>query len=462
MTTPRASGEPPVLLVLFGATGDLAGRMIFPALLELRRRGLLPADFAVIGSGRHAPASQEDFRGQVRDALTGDGDPSSLARFTERVEFAQATAEDGTELAAAVRSRREELGADCRTFVYFSVPPEHLGDMVRMTDREGIADGATLMVEKPLGVDVPSARGLNALLASVAPPERVLRVDHFLAKESLRALLALRTGNTWASAVWDAGHIASVGIDVPETIGIEGRASFMESTGTFRDMVPTHLFQVLAVAAMEPPEGDDAEAEREARLRLFQQTRPLDPAEAVLGQYEGYRDEEGVADDSTTETFAAVRVHIDNDRWRGVPFVLSTGKALDSDDARVTVRFHEPLGHRRPPGRTGTELVVGLGAGADIRLGTRLTAPGPGPRRPDGELRLAPHSGDAPLSAYAAVFLHAFAADHRVFTTAAETERVWELVAPVQEHPPRPQAYPRGSRGPEAATGLGGHPEAGA
>ncbi|WP_282203971.1 glucose-6-phosphate dehydrogenase [Kitasatospora fiedleri] len=465
-TTASRADDRPVLLVLFGATGDLARRMLFPALFELWERGLLPDRFEVIGSGRHSPGTDQDFRHDVVAAVadSADGaDRAALERFAERIRFATASAEDGSGLAAAVQQRRAALGEGCRTFLYLSVPPGQADGMLRMTDREGIARDATLMVEKPVGEDVDTARALNALLATLAPEERVLRVDHFLAKESVRSLLALRTANPWLAGSWDARHIASVLIDVPEKIDIEGRAAFMERTGTFRDMIPTHLCQALAAAAMEPPSSDDPEAERAARLRLFEQTRPFDPARTVFGQYEGYREEDGVAADSTTETFAAVEVRIDNPRWQGVPFLLRTGKALDSADHRLTVRFRPTADGDgdgdRTKGEAGTELVVGLSATADVRFGVRLSRPGPRPGLVDGVLGLEPLPGaDASLGAYAQVFHHALSGDHRVFTTAAEVERLWELAAPVLADPPPAVRYPRGSSGPEVP-GMAGVPE---
>ncbi|MFG3103585.1 glucose-6-phosphate dehydrogenase [Streptomyces sp. NPDC048182] len=447
----------PLLLVLFGATGDLAKRMLFPALFELYSRGLLPEEFVVVGSGRHSPGSDADFRRDVAEAVltaAGGADRDAVRGFAEHVTFATASAEDGSALTEAVAGHRSRLGEGCRTLVYLSVPPEHLGGMLRMVGREGIADGAALMVEKPLGEDVGSARELNALLASLVPEDRILRVDHFLAKEPVRDLLTLRTANGWLASQWDAGHIAWVRIDVSETIGIEGRASFMESTGTFKDMVPTHLGQVLAVVAAEPPAGPGADAARAARLRLFEQTRPFDPAETVFGQYEGYRDEDGVAADSGTETFAALRVWVDNDRWRGVPFLLRTGKALGSSDARVTLRLRAPAGDGTEA--DGSDLVVGLGEPGDLRLGVRLGRPGPEPGVVERALRPAPPAGgDTPgLSAYARVFRHALEGDRTVFTSAAEVERLWELAAPILERPPRARPYPRGSSGPEDAERL--------
>ncbi|MEU6406834.1 glucose-6-phosphate dehydrogenase [Streptomyces sp. NPDC046985] len=447
------------MLVLFGATGDLATRLLFPALFELYDRELLPPRFAVIGSSRHSPGADEDFRRRVTEAVLASArgaDPEKARRFAERTQFVAASAEDGTDLAAAVARRRSELGDGCRTFLYLALPPRHLAEMLHMAERTGLADHAHLMVEKPLGEDVDSARALNRLLAATAPEERVLRVDHFLAKEPVRDLLTLRTENGWLAALWNRRRIAWVQIDVPETLGIEGRASFMEATGVFRDMVPTHLAQVLAAVAMEPPASDDAEEERAARLRLFRRTRPFQPDETVFGQYDGYRDEEGVADDSATETFAALRVWIDDPRWEGVPFLLRTGKAMGSSDARVTVRFRPPDAGARDTAPTGSDLVVHLGAEDGVRLGLRLDRPGPHREVVDAELRLArgPSASGTPLSSYARVFLHALDGDRRLFTTPAEVERIWELAAPVLDAPPRALPYARGSFGPRAADAL--------
>lgn len=474
--------QPPLLVVLFGATGDLARRKLFPALFELRRRGLLGTDFAVIGSGRHSPGSDDDFRKTVADAVrsaAGEKAVDAEVRdFVERVSFVPASAEDGDSLAAAVTERGAALGTGCRTLVYLSVPPESMSDMLRMVQRTGISEDACLLVEKPFGEDVPSARALNAVLLDIVPEERVFRIDHFLCKEAVRNLLTLRTANGWPAALWNAKHVAWVQIDVPEKIDSEGRAAFMEATGTFRDMVPTHLCQIAGQVAMEPPAADTPEAARAARLRLFRDMRVLDPKETVFGQYDGYREEDGVADDSTTETFAALRVWIDNPRWDGVPFLLRTGKALGSSDAAVTIGFRPVVdgteadgdsgsgpGDAGDPDGSGGELVAGLDDPRDVRIGLDVARPGPGGGTVRVDLRAGERDAEAdaaqgpcaePMDAYGHVFLNAFRGDHTPFTSAEEVERLWEIATPVLENPPPSLPYPKGSFGPDAAVELPG------
>lgn len=475
-TGPGTTAEqPPLLVVLFGATGDLARRKLFPALFDLRRRGLLGPDFAVIGSGRHSPGSDDDFRGIVADAVHSSlGDRAvdeDVREFVRRVSFVPASAEDGDDLAAAVAERGAALGDGCRTLVYLSVPPESMPDMLRMVERTGISDGACLLVEKPFGEDVPSARALNRVLLDIVPEERIFRIDHFLCKEAVRNLLTLRGANGWPTALWNAKHVAWVQIDVPEKIDSQGRAAFLEATGTFRDMVPTHLFQITGQVAMEPPSDDSPEAARAARLRLFRDMRVLDPKETVFGQYDGYREEEGVADDSTRETFAALRVWIDNPRWDGVPFLLRTGKALGSSDAAVTVGLRPAVdGTEEEDGagpdsfgaRSGGEFVAGLDDPRDVRLGLEVARPGPGDGtvhvdlRADGRDAAAGEPDAEPMDAYGHVFLDAFRGDHTLFTTAEEVERLWEIATPVLDTPPASLPYPKGSFGPEEANELPG------
>jgi glucose-6-phosphate 1-dehydrogenase len=368
---------PPHVLVVFGATGDLAKRLLLPGVARLHQEGLLPDGFRVIGSGRHSPGTDDEFRESLGDAIRG---------IEDRVSFVVSDSDDGADLAAAVRDARRDLGADARTLLYLSVPPAAMGPMVEMLGDTGLAEDARLVLEKPFGYDVASAKELNETVRGVFPEERVFRIDHFLGKEAVRKL---------AGVTPDA---SAVQIDVPEEIDIEGRGSFMESTGTFRDMVPTHLCQVLGVLAAEP--GG-------AKLDVFRAMRPFDPARTVFGQYEGYRDEEDVDPESDRETFVALEVFVDNERWRGVPFHLRTGKALAKTRAAVTA------------GSLHVDLTD-----AD-----------------DGE-------------PYARLLLEAMRGDRTWFTGAEEIERLWEVCAPVLDAPPETERYPRGSWGPAAADRL--------
>jgi glucose-6-phosphate 1-dehydrogenase len=468
MTEPDGRLSPRVV-VLFGATGDLAQRMLFPALLDLYRRQLMPSEFRVVGSGRHSPGSDEEFREQVREALAdaaGDGG-SELDEFLAKLSFTTSDADDGSDLAAAVNAAEEEIGAEGDRLLYLSVPPEAMEAMAGMLAESGLAEGASLVIEKPFGNDLASARDLNRALHEVFGEAAIYRIDHFLGKEAVQNLLALRFFNDLLEPLWNRERIAYVQIDIPEEIDIEGRGSFYEETGAFRDMVVNHLLQTLGVVAMEPPPRLDAAGLHAERSRVLAAVRPLDPAAVVFGQYEGYRDEEDVEDDSRTETFAALRVELDNERWRGVPFYLRTGKALAEDRRLVTVGLATAPGsappereEEAPPARPN-ELVFDLSEEATVEIDLRVKAPGPGfslaaaPARLDVVAALADEHG---LEAYARLLLGAMREDRGFFSSAEQVERLWEICQPVLDDPPTPRPYALGSWGPEEAIDLAAAP----
>jgi glucose-6-phosphate 1-dehydrogenase len=446
----------PHVLVLFGASGDLARRKLFPGLFRLHRAGLLP-EVRIIGTGRHSPGGDEEFR----DAVAPDDAGKEWAEFAEGIRFVVSSAEDGTDLAAAVREAEDELGGDARRLLYLSVPPSAMEPMIAMLGETGLAERAHLVLEKPFGSDLGSARSLNAAVRDVFDESAVFRIDHFLGKEAVQNILALRFANGLLEPAWNARSIASVQIDVPEEIGIEGRASFMEATGTFRDMISTHLFQLLGFVALEPPEELTAAALHARRAEVFDAVAPLDPDRVVFGQYEGYRDEDGVADDSTVETFVAVEARIENERWSGVPFLLRTGKAMAATRRTVTLRFREPPLGMFAGAADGApnELVLELTDEPEIGIDVRAKVPGPELRLGRARLALSfdeAFAGDEPLEAYEKLLLDAMAGDPTLFTSTAEVERLWELCDPVLADPPPALPYPRGSWGPREATDLAG------
>ncbi|MCK8677587.1 glucose-6-phosphate dehydrogenase [Streptomyces lichenis] len=461
-----SADDRPLLLVIFGATGDLARRKLYPGLHRLLATGSLPGGLAVVGTGRHEPDGPygELVADAVREFGAEDPDGKALAALREAARFRTSSAEDGTGLAEAVREARAALGGDCRTLLYLSVPPATMEGLLRMIGDTGLAEDASLILEKPFGEDTASARSLNAVLHQVVPEDRVFRIDHFLGKEAVQNVLVLRFANEWLAALWNREHIASVQIDVPEEIGIEGRASFMESTGTFRDMVSTHLSQILGFVALEPPATLDAASLRAAKLELYRCLRPFDPADTVFGQYEGYREEEGVAADSRSETFVALRAFVDNDRWRDVPFLLRTGKAMGSGARTVTLTLRDcrkgpfaGLGDR--DGEGPPALVLELSDEPSVRLEVRAKVPGRGLEvgRAALDLRFDEAFGGArPLEAYERLLLDALHGDATLFTGAEEVERLWEVCAPVLQDPPEPEPYARGSYGPKAALDLAG------
>lgn len=462
-TSPQSRSQqlPPHVVVLFGATGDLAARKLFPGLYRLAASGQLPEEYAVIGSGRHSPGSDEEFRDQVgaavRDAAGEDLDASVLEDLLGRTSFQTSDADDGAELAEAVARAEKELGGDVRRLVYLSVPPAAMQDMIAMLGREGLTERARIVIEKPFGLDLASSRELDAALKEVVEEEQVFRIDHFLGKEAVQNILALRFANGLFEPAWDRRSIASVQIDVPETLGMEGRGSFYESTGCLRDMVSTHLCQILGFVALEDPGTFEEAALRGAKAAVFEALRPLDPQRVVLGQYDGYRDEDDVDDDSDVETFVAIEAFVDNERWRGVPFYLRTGKELAETRRTVTLRFRTPASALFD-GRPGpNELVLELTDTPRISVDVRAKRPGPDMELAAATMRvdLGEELPDAePLEAYERLLLDVMRGDRTLFTRSDEVDRLWQVCQPVLDDMPAPQPYERGSWGPAAALEL--------
>jgi glucose-6-phosphate 1-dehydrogenase len=461
---PRPSNR---VLVLFGATGDLAARKLFPGFFHLYREGLMPEDFRIIGSGRHSPGSDDEFRELIRQALEKHGRGELDDRwdeFAKRLSFVASSADDGRELASAIVESEQEIGADGERLVYLSVPPGAMRDMVVMLGETGIAENCSVVVEKPFGHDVDSARKLNAALHEVLEEESIYRIDHFLGKEAAQNILVARFANGILEPVWNRDHVAYVQIDVPEELDIQGRAGFYEETGAFRDMVVTHLMQILGIVALEPPSRIDAESLHVERTKVFAAIRPLDRERVVFGQYDGYRDEDDVADDSTVETFAAAEVFVDTWRWSGVPFYLRTGKSMAEGRRTVTIGFsHAPL--RMFPGRDPdrpvrpSELIFELSDDPQVRIEVEAKVPGPEIEIGRVALKLdvdEAFDGADGLEAYERLLHDVMLRERLLFTRSEQIERLWEVCAPVIDDPPRPLPYQKGSWGPQAALRLPG------
>lgn len=446
----------PHVIVLFGANGDLAKRMIYPALAKLGAAGRLPDAYAVIGTGRHDVDNYQDV-------VEESSESSALAK---RATFQTSDADDGADLAKAVERAEKDVADeagvdvdDVRRLVYLSVPPASMPDIVAMLGREGITDRARLVVEKPFGLDLESSRELDAAIKDVADEGDVFRVDHFLGKEAVQNVLALRFANRVLGAVWNREHVESVSIEVPETLGLEGRGSFYETVGCLRDMVSTHLSQILGFVAMDPPRSLQAEDVRDAKAAVFAALRPVTKDDAVFGQFEGYRDDDDTDDDSQVETLVALTAYVDSERWQDVPFHLRTGKAMADDRRTVTVRFREPdpalfggAGDSDHP----HELVLDLADEPKISLEIRGKKPGPELEVAPATLTLdyaeAPPSGDGPdehpLAAYERILLDVFHGDQLLFARADEVDRLWQVFEPVLDDPPEVQVYEKDSWGP--------------
>jgi glucose-6-phosphate 1-dehydrogenase len=454
---------PPHVIVLFGATGDLASRKLLPGLLHLSQSGMMP-DYRIIGTST-SELSDEDFRHLARHACdqfaTGKISLLQWAGFESKLSFVPLSAgPDG--LAQAVRAAEEAIGGEVRRLHYLSIPPAAASDVIHLLGKADLVERARVIMEKPFGTDLASARELNATVHEIFDEEQVFRIDHFLGKEAAQNILAFRFANGLFEPIWNRDHIDHVQIDVPETLSVDDRVAFYEATGAFKDMVVTHLFQILGFMAMEPPTALESSAISEEKNKVFRSMRPLEVTQVVRGQYEGYRDSPGVAPDSDTETFVALRCEIDNWRWAGVPFFLRTGKELGGGERIISIAFREPPKSMFPEGSgVGTQgpdhLTFDLADSSKLSLSFYGKKPGPGMNLEKLSLQFALHETgqDADiLEAYERLIHDAMVGDHTLFNTAEGIERLWELSTPLLENPLPVQSYPRGSWGPPEVTDL--------
>jgi glucose-6-phosphate 1-dehydrogenase len=448
------------VFVLFGATGDLARRMVLPAFYTLAIEGLLPDDWVLVGNGR-GDVAHEDFRRHVHDALTEFGPQPGQGpweEFERRLLFAGGGFDSDSpgSLLDVIGEARRRVGARAELVHYLAVPPVAFPELTRALGRHGLAKGARVVYEKPFGTSPQSFRALNRLVHSVLDESQVYRIDHFLGKEATQNVHVMRFANELFGAMWNRRHIESVQIDVPEELGVDDRAGFYDATGAVLDMLVTHLFQVAAEVAMEPPASLAAADLQAAREKVIRSFRPLDPAEVVLGQFDGYRKVKGVKPRSRTDTFVAARLWIDNPRWRGVPFLLRTGKRMAASEQLVTVVLRTPS---HPiaglPGQAAT-LSFSLSGAGEIRL-TLLA------KKPGIEMRVEPASVALPLAQlpeaeplppYVRLIHDVLQGDRSLFTRPDGLAAAWRAVQPILDAPPRLAKYEQGSWGPAAARKL--------
>ena len=449
----------PQVVVLFGATGDLSKRKLLPGLFHLTQAEFIP-DCRIIGVSLDE-LDTEGFRALARQALdefaTRKLSQEDWDNFARILEFVPLSRGAGA-IRDAVLAAEAALGQESRRLHYLSVPPNAALAAVKTLGEAGLVENARIVMEKPFGTDLDSAVKLNRELHQVFHEHQIFRIDHFLGKEPAQNILAFRFANGLFEPIWNRNFIDHVQIDVPETLGLGKRSGFYEQTGAYRDMVVTHLFQILAFMAMEAPTSLAPKPISEEKNKVFRSMVPLDPANVVRGQYAGYRGEPGVDPSSDTETFIAVKCFIDNWRWAGVPFFLRTGKRMADGQRIISIAFREPPKSMFPPGSgVGAQgpdhLTFDLADASRVSLSFYGKRPGPGMRLDKLSLQFAMNDtglqGEV-LEAYERLILDAMRGDHTLFTTAEGIERLWEVSAPLLETPPPVRFYEPGSWGPKS------------
>ena len=443
-------------LVVFGITGDLARRSTLPALYSLSQQGLLTCP--VIGVGRR-PVSDDELRQHATEAIRSaedDVEDTALAEFLGRLQYVGGNAEE-----SSMYERLRDVLADATLPVfYLATPPSMFDEIAEELAAAGlVGDESRLVVEKPFGTDLASARDLNRRLTAIFPEERLFRIDHFLGKEPVQDIMYLRFANAMFEPIWNREHVASVQITMAEDFGVEDRGGFYDPVGAIRDVVQNHLLQVLALVAMEPPSGDHDAIPRR-REDVFRAMPAVDPREAVRGQYAGYREIEGVKPDSDTETFVALQLEIENWRWAGVPIFVRAGKALPKTATEIVIRLQRVPklqwgGHRLySPGYD--DIVLRIGRHAGISIYVRAKTPGKAVSQPVSlDLDFAEELGEPPQP-YERLLADALRGDPTLFPRWSVIEETWRIVQPLLDDPPPIERYERGTWGPSSSHALPG------